>query len=101
MNRLRRIRCGLQSHNVGFFIILLFSCGVANFADTLATDNEAKTSAVFVSTSEPMHSHPYIYSYIDKSGEVILDASKYQAAGDFSDGLAAVASSDGKWGFID
>lgn len=102
MNRLRRIRCRLQSHKVGWcFVILLFSCGVANFADTLATDNEARTSTMFVSTGEPMQSHPYIYSYIDKSGEVIIDASKYQAARDFSDGLAAVASADGRWGFID
>ena len=41
------------------------------------------------------------YSYIDKSGKVVIDAGKYDSAGDFADGLAAVYLEDKGWGFID
>jgi hypothetical protein len=41
------------------------------------------------------------YLYIDKMGRVIIDAGKYDGAGDFSDGLATVYLEDKGWGFID
>src|SRR4030095_6693500 len=41
------------------------------------------------------------YSYIDKSGKVVIDAGKYDSAGDFSAGVAAVYLEDKGWGFID
>jgi hypothetical protein len=41
------------------------------------------------------------YSYIDKSGKVVIDADKYDSACNFKDGLAAVYAVDKGWGFID
>ncbi len=43
----------------------------------------------------------YKYSYIDRTGKVVIDAGKYDGAGNFSDGLAAVYLEDKGWGFID
>jgi len=45
--------------------------------------------------------HSLKYSYIDKSGRVIIDATNYESAGNFHDGLAAVCSWNGSFGFID
>ena len=39
--------------------------------------------------------------YIDKSGKTVIDASRYETAGDFSDGLAPVKVPRQGWGFID
>jgi len=39
------------------------------------------------------------YGYIDSSGKIVIPI-EYKAAGNFSDGLAAV-NVNGKWGFID
>src|SRR5689334_14120916 len=39
--------------------------------------------------------------YIDKSGRTVIDASRYERAGDFSDGLAPVEVQRQGWGFID
>jgi hypothetical protein len=41
------------------------------------------------------------YSYIDRLGNLAIDAAEYEAAGNFSEGLAPACSSGGKWGFID
>lgn len=41
------------------------------------------------------------YSFIDKTGKTIIDASKYDSVGSFSDGLAAVELVNKGWGFID
>ncbi len=41
------------------------------------------------------------YSYIDSSGKMLIDASGYESAGGFSEGLAPVFSSRKGWGFID
>jgi len=41
------------------------------------------------------------YSYIDRAGKVVIDASGYESAGNFSDGLAAVLDARRRWGFID
>ncbi|HEU4509336.1 MAG TPA: WG repeat-containing protein, partial [Pyrinomonadaceae bacterium] len=41
------------------------------------------------------------YSYIDRAGKVVIDASKYEGARNFSEGLAAVLDSQKGWGFID
>lgn len=38
--------------------------------------------------------------FVDKNGKVVIDPA-YDTVCDFSDGLAAVQNSDGKWGFID
>ena len=38
--------------------------------------------------------------YIDYTGSVVIDSSNYRSAGSFSEGLAAVESKEGKWGFI-
>ncbi len=43
----------------------------------------------------------YNYSYIDKAGGIAIDAGKYDVAGSFSDGLAAVYLEGKGWGFID
>lgn len=40
-------------------------------------------------------------AYIDKSGKTVIDASRYESAGDFSDGLAPVEVAWQGWGFID
>ena len=40
-------------------------------------------------------------AYIDKSGKTVIDASRYETAGDFSDGLAPVKVLRQGWGFID
>jgi hypothetical protein len=40
-------------------------------------------------------------AYIDKSGKTVIDVSRYEAAGDFSDGLAPVEVQRQGWGFID
>jgi WG containing repeat len=45
--------------------------------------------------------YPIKYSYIDKTGRVIIDASKYQRVASFSDGLSAVFLANKGWGFID
>jgi WG containing repeat len=39
--------------------------------------------------------------YIDKDGKAVIDATKYESAAGFSDGLAAVKVSHQGWGFID
>src|SRR6185369_15225574 len=39
--------------------------------------------------------------YIDKDGKAVIDATKYESAAGFSDGLAAVKVSHKGWGFID
>ena len=38
--------------------------------------------------------------FVDKNGKVVINP-VYDAVNDFTDGLAAVQNSDGKWGFID
>lgn len=40
------------------------------------------------------------YSYIDKTGRVIIDASKYENVTSFSDGLAGVELANKGWGYI-
>ena len=40
-------------------------------------------------------------SYIDRTGKAVIDASRYENAADFSDGLAAVKVPYKGWGFID
>lgn len=40
-------------------------------------------------------------AYIDKSGKTVIDASRYETAGDFSDGLAPVEVPRRGWGCID
>ncbi|HEX6046079.1 MAG TPA: WG repeat-containing protein [Pyrinomonadaceae bacterium] len=40
-------------------------------------------------------------AYIDKAGKIVIDASLYENAGKFSDGLAPVKVSGQGWGFID
>ena len=40
-------------------------------------------------------------AYIDKTGKTVIDASRYDAAGNFSDGLAPVKVLQQGWGFID
>lgn len=40
-------------------------------------------------------------AYIDKTGKIVIDASRYDAAGNFSDGLAPVKVPRQGWGFID
>jgi len=40
-------------------------------------------------------------AYIDKAGKMVIDASRYENAGKFSDGLAPVKVSRQGWGFID
>lgn len=39
--------------------------------------------------------------YIDRTGKVVLDVSRYESAGDFSEGLAPVSVEAKGWGFID
>ena len=39
--------------------------------------------------------------YIDKDGKAVIDATKYESAAGFSDGLAAPKVSHQGWGFID
>src|ERR1044072_1048817 len=41
------------------------------------------------------------YAYIDRSGRIVLDAGRYNRAGNFSEGLAPVGASGTGWGFID
>src|SRR5262245_23050194 len=41
------------------------------------------------------------YSYIDKTGKVVIDVGKYDGAGGFSGGLATVYLEDKGCGFID
>src|ERR1043165_7052458 len=41
------------------------------------------------------------YAYIDGSGKIVLDAARYNRAGNFSEGLAPVGASGTRWGFID
>ncbi len=41
------------------------------------------------------------YSYIDSTGKVVIDASGYEGAGGFSEGLAPVLDPRKGWGFID
>ena len=40
-------------------------------------------------------------AYIDKDGKVVIDASRYESAGNFSEGLASVKVPRQGWGFID
>jgi len=40
-------------------------------------------------------------AYIDKTGKIVIDASRYESAGNFSDGLAPVKVPRQGWGFID
>jgi len=40
-------------------------------------------------------------AYIDKTGKAVIDASRYESAGNFSDGLASVEAPRQGWGFID
>jgi hypothetical protein len=40
-------------------------------------------------------------TYIDKAGKTVIDASRYEKAGRFSEGLASVKVSGQGWGFID
>lgn len=40
------------------------------------------------------------HAYINHTGEIAIDASKYQSVGNFSEGLAAVESKEGYKGFI-
>ena len=42
-----------------------------------------------------------MYAYIDKSGKTVIDASGYESAGNFSNGLAPVKVPRQGWGFID
>lgn len=41
------------------------------------------------------------HSYIDREGNVVIDASKYRGAGSFSEGLAAIQTEDYLTGFMD
>jgi hypothetical protein len=41
------------------------------------------------------------YSYIDRSGNVAIDAGDYHGVGGFSNGLAPVATATDGWGYID
>ena len=41
------------------------------------------------------------YSYIDRTGKIVIDVSRYESGSDFSDGLAAVSVPRKGWGFID
>ena len=41
------------------------------------------------------------HSYIDRTGKTVIDASSYESAGNFSDGLAPVKVPRQGWGFID
>ncbi|MCM3871716.1 MAG: WG repeat-containing protein, partial [Pyrinomonadaceae bacterium] len=45
--------------------------------------------------------YPYECSYIDRTGNVAINAGKYQRVGSFSGGLAAVWLVNDGWGFID
>lgn len=42
-----------------------------------------------------------VNGFVDTKGNVVIDLSDYTDAKPFSEGLAAVQGSDGKWGFID
>lgn len=42
-----------------------------------------------------------VTGFVDTKGNVVIDLSEYADAKPFSEGLAAVQGSDGKWGFID
>ncbi|HEU0047062.1 MAG TPA: WG repeat-containing protein, partial [Nitrososphaera sp.] len=44
---------------------------------------------------------PNEYSYIDRTGKVVIYASQYQGVGSYSDGLVAVWLVNEGWGFID
>jgi hypothetical protein len=41
------------------------------------------------------------YLFINKAGEIVVDASSYEKVGNFSEGLAAVFDPQKGWGFID
>lgn len=45
--------------------------------------------------------YPFEYSFIDKTGKVVIHINQYHGVRSFSDGLAAVYSANKGWGFID
>lgn len=90
------IRLRKRSKNTAIFKILAvclictYGCGPARLARDIMIPNQ-----------NMMTPDPYLYSYIDRAGNTVIDVSQFQAAGSFSEGLAPVFSVNQGWGYLD
>lgn len=78
----------------------IYLCFVLLYFNAIASGKMPKPSFM-QPPIEISNMYSYKYSYIDKTGRIVIDAGKYQAANSFSDGLAAVYVENKGWGFID
>src|SRR5688500_14549217 len=76
-----------------FFILMLFIWSVACKQDT---SSQSEDEAAYMADYEAPSDH---WGFIDTTGNLVIEP-KYDEAGPFAEGLAAV-NEDGKWGFID
>jgi hypothetical protein len=84
----RRSQVGFCSAGIILFSALLITVG-AMLTTSSAQRELGKSSITRMS------------AYIDKAGKTVIDASRYEKTGRFSDGLASVKVSRQGWGFID
>lgn len=81
--------------------VLAFAMLITIGANIGTSNSQRKVRRNEVVLDNVLSSMTIKHSYIDRTGKTVIDASSYESAGNFSDGLAPVMVPRQGWGFID